>query len=142
MQTTSTFLSLRESPSRKRCHPLFLALSEGLRLELAPRGIGVSLLCPGHVHTKIMDSVRNLPELFPRPSEQTLNTIRSSKPFQMIQDRVLKGVDPQYVGELVREGIENDWAYNFTDIEFEPMVAARFAAIKASFDQIREREPR
>ena len=119
-----------------------VALSEGLRLELAPRGIGVSVLCPGFVRTKIMDSLRNLPERFPRPSEQTLNAIRSSERFQMIQDRVLKGVDPQYVGQLVREGIENDWAYIFTDIEFEPMVAARFAAIKASFDQIRERQPR
>lgn len=119
-----------------------VALSEGLRPELAPRGIGVSVLCPGFVRTKIMDSVRNLPERFPRPSEQTLNTARSSKVFQMIQDRVLKGVDPLYVGELVREGIENDWAYIFTDIEFEPVVAARFAAIKASFDQIRDREPR
>jgi len=89
-----------------------------------------------------MDSMRNLPERFPRPNEQTLNSIRASKPFQMIQDRVLRGVDPQYVGELVREGIEKDWAYIFTDAEFEPMIAARFAAIKASFDQIRERQPR
>ncbi len=119
-----------------------VALSEGLRLELAPRGIGVSVLCPGFVRTKITDSVRNLPERFPRPSEQTLNAARSSKVFQMIQDRVLKGVDPQYVGQLVREGIENDWAYIFTDTEFEPMVATRFAAIKASFDQIRDRQPR
>lgn len=119
-----------------------VALSEGLRLELAPRGIGVSVLCPGFVRTKITDSVRNLPERFPRPSEQTLNAARSSKVFQMIQDCVLKGVDPQYVGQLVREGIENDWAYIFTDTEFEPMVATRFAAIKASFDQIRDRQPR
>ena len=119
-----------------------VALSEGLRLELAPRGIGVSVLCPAFVRTNIMHSLRNLPERFPRPSEQTLNTIRSSKPYRMIQDRVAKGADPEYVGELVREGIENDWAYIFTDIEFEPMVAARFAAIKASFDKIRERQPR
>jgi NAD(P)-dependent dehydrogenase (short-subunit alcohol dehydrogenase family) len=42
-----------------------VALSEGLRLELAPRGIGVSVLCPGYVRTKIMDSVRNLPKRFP-----------------------------------------------------------------------------
>jgi NAD(P)-dependent dehydrogenase (short-subunit alcohol dehydrogenase family) len=119
-----------------------VALSEGLRLECAPRGIGVSVLCPGFVRTNIMDSLRTLPARFPRPSEQTLNTMRSSAPFQMIRDRVLKGVDPQYVGELVREGIENDWPYIFTDNEFEPMVDARFAAIKAGFDRIRDRKPR
>ena len=59
----------------------------------------------------------------------------------MLQDRVSKGVDPRYVGELVREGIENDWPYIFTDAEFEPFVDARFAAIKAGFDQIRGRRP-
>jgi NAD(P)-dependent dehydrogenase (short-subunit alcohol dehydrogenase family) len=118
-----------------------VALSEGLRLELAPRGIGVSVLCPGFVHTNIMDSLRNLPARFPRPSEQTVNAIRSSTPFQMVRDRVLKGLDPQYVGELVREAIENDWPYIFTDNEFEPLVDARFAAIKAGFDRIRNRKP-
>jgi len=118
-----------------------VALSEGLRVELAPRGIGVSVLCPGFVRTQIMTSLRNMPGRFERPSEEALNAIRSSKPFQMIQDRVSKGVDPLYVGELVREGIENDWPYIFTDTEFEPMVDARFAAIKAGFDRIRSRQP-
>ena len=46
-----------------------VALSEGLRLELAPRGIGVSVLCPGFVRTNIMDSLRNLPARFPRLPE-------------------------------------------------------------------------
>jgi NAD(P)-dependent dehydrogenase (short-subunit alcohol dehydrogenase family) len=41
-----------------------VALSEGLRRELAPRGIGVSVLCPGFVRTQIMNSRRNLPERF------------------------------------------------------------------------------
>ena len=31
-----------------------VALSEGLRFELAPRGIGVSVLCPGFVRTQII----------------------------------------------------------------------------------------
>jgi NAD(P)-dependent dehydrogenase (short-subunit alcohol dehydrogenase family) len=118
-----------------------VALSEGLRLELAPRGIGVSVLCPGFVRTNIMESLRNLPARFPRPSENILNAIRSTEQFQMGRDRVLKGIDPRYVGELVREGIENDWPYIFTDNEFEPFVDARFAAIKAGFDRIRDRKP-
>jgi NAD(P)-dependent dehydrogenase (short-subunit alcohol dehydrogenase family) len=76
-----------------------VALSEGLRSTLAPRGIGVSVLCPGFIRTP-------------------------------------------YVGELVREGIENDWAYIFTDAEFESAIDMRFAAIKQSFDRIRTRTPR
>ena len=119
-----------------------VALSEGLREELAPRGIGVSVLCPGFIRTQIMDSLRNLPERFPRPSDERLAAMRSSDMFKFIQERVSHGIDPLYVGELVREGIENDWPYIFTDVEFEPLIEARFAAIKQGFDRIRGREPR
>ena len=59
-----------------------------------------------------------------------------------ISERVSKGIDPLYVGELVREGIENDWPYIFTDTEFEPLIDDRFAAIKMGFDRIRGRQPR
>jgi len=119
-----------------------VALSEGLRDELAQRGIGVSVLCPGFVRTQIMDSLRNLPERFDRPSEDRLAAMRSSDMFKWVQERVSHGIDPFYVGELVREGIENDWPYIFTDVEFEPLIEGRFAAIKQGFDRIRGREPR
>jgi len=68
--------------------------------------------------------------------------MRSSDMFKFIEERVSHGIDPAYVGELVREGIENDWPYIFTDLEFEPLVEARFSAIKHGFDRIRERQPR
>ena len=118
-----------------------VALSEGLRDDLAARGIGVSVLCPGFIRTQIVNSVRNLPERFDRPSEASLAAMRSSEMFKFFQDRVSHGIDPSYVGELVREGIEDDWPYIFTDLEFEPLVDARFAAIKQGFDRIRGREP-
>ncbi len=60
----------------------------------------------------------------------------------MVQTRIQGGLDPLYVGELVREGIENDWPYIFTDTEFEPAIEARFRDIKAGFDRIRGRTPR
>jgi len=114
-----------------------VALSEGLRAELAPRGIGVSVLCPGFIRTQIVNSVRNLPDRFAAPTPDAplpawLNGIR---------ERVEAGIDPTYVGELVREGIEGDWPYIFTDNEFEPYVDGRFAVIKAGFDRIRGRTP-
>ena len=120
-----------------------VALSEGLRLELSHRGIGVSVLCPGFIRTNIVDSRRNLPERFagrvgggPPPSGPIADAVRH------IRERVAQGIDPAYVGELVREAVENDWPYIFTDTEFEPFVEMRFAAIKQGFDRIRGRTPR
>ena len=57
---------IRWRHSIQRIQIRVVALSEGLRGELAPRGIGVSVLCPGFVRTQIMDSSRNLPERFGR----------------------------------------------------------------------------
>jgi len=119
-----------------------VALSEGLRAQLAPRGIGVSVLCPGFIRTQIMSSRRNEPARFEPLSDEAQALMRSSQMYQMVRDRVASGIDPLYVGELVREGVENDWPYIFTDTEFEPFVEARFAAIKQGFDRIRGRTPR
>src|SRR5260370_12737445 len=41
-----------------------VALSEGLRLELVPPGIGVSVLCPRFIRTPSVDSGPNLPERY------------------------------------------------------------------------------
>jgi hypothetical protein len=60
----------------------------------------------------------------------------------MLRERISQGIEPNYVGELVREGVEKDLPYIFTDLEFEPMIEARFAAIKQGFDHIRERNPK
>jgi NAD(P)-dependent dehydrogenase (short-subunit alcohol dehydrogenase family) len=119
-----------------------VAISEGLRAELAPRGVGVSVLCPGFVRTQIMTSRRNEPARFERLSDDVLAKLQASETFQLVRSRVESGIDPMYVGELVREGVENDWPYIFTDAEFEPIIEARFAAIKQGFDRIRGREPR
>ena len=117
-----------------------VALSEGLRRELKPRGIGVSVLCPGLVRTRIVESDRNLPARFegavgpPPPG--------SEAGLEILRGLVEKGIDPAYVGELVREGVEGDWPYIFTDLDLEPQVEARFAAVRQGFDRIRGRAPR
>ena len=117
-----------------------VALSEGLRNELAPRGIGVSVLCPGFIRTSIMGSFRHRPERFAEASAAAAPAIGEA-PASAASARIEAGIDPFYVGDLVREGIEGDWPYIFTDNEFEGAVDARFAAIKAGFDRIRGRTP-
>ena len=120
-----------------------VALSEGLRAELAPRGIGVSVLCPGIIRTKILESGRNLPDRFDANLQELFNPgNRDPEQAAAFRQRVETGIDPLYVGELVREGIEKNWDYILTDMEFEPVITARFDAIKAAYDRIRGREPR
>ncbi|MEL6829666.1 MAG: short-chain dehydrogenase, partial [Pseudomonadota bacterium] len=119
--------------------------SEGLRAELAPRNIGVSVLCPGIIRTQIMDSDRNRPERY--GTEQiTLDLSGDADDrdqfLKEFRARIEAGIDPDYVGELVREGIEDNWDYIFTDTEFEPIIDMRFQAIKAAFDRIRDRDPK
>ena len=71
-----------------------VALSEGLRHELGPRGIGVSVLCPGFIRTNIMSSQRNLPERFAgvRGALPLGDAVRE-RMNQMVE-RVSRGIDP------------------------------------------------
>ncbi len=116
-----------------------VSLSEGLRGQLAPRGIGVSVLCPGVIHTNILTSARNRPDRFGAEPEKAKGVVDFGRGTAA---RIETGIDPFYVGELVREGIESNWPYIFTDAEFEPLIDARFAKIKEGFDRIRQRTPR
>src|SRR5215467_1120758 len=83
-----------------------VALSEGLRVTLAPRAIGVSVLCPGFIRTNIMTSQRNLPKRLAGALPSSWPTDGPQAEFaKMVVSRVAGGIDPLYVGELVREGI-------------------------------------
>ena len=115
-----------------------VALSEGVRQELAPRGIGVSVLCPGFINTNIFD---NLGKWVAEQRGAPLTEGAAAGALDAVRQRLAAGIDPNYVGELVREGIEGDWPYIFTDAEFEPLIERRFAAIKEGFDRIRDRVP-
>jgi NAD(P)-dependent dehydrogenase (short-subunit alcohol dehydrogenase family) len=119
-----------------------VGLSECLRPTLAPRGIGVSVLCPGVIRTQIMTSRRNLPKRFGGAIESPPTEGPVAEFIKALRERISTGIDPLYVGELVREAIENDWPYIFTDTEHEQYIDARFAAIKQGFDRIRGRKPR
>ncbi|MFN4023821.1 MAG: SDR family NAD(P)-dependent oxidoreductase [Hyphomonas sp.] len=119
-----------------------VALSEGLRPKLAPKGIGVSVLCPGFIRTRILDSARNIPDRFAGKIPGDEADVVQSEALQDVEAAIAGGIDPLYVGELVREAIENDWPHIFTDLQFEPLIEARFAMVREGFDRIRGRVPR
>jgi NAD(P)-dependent dehydrogenase (short-subunit alcohol dehydrogenase family) len=117
-----------------------VALSEAARPELAAEGIGVSVLCPGFIRTGIMESTRrqlaeHVGEVRTAPMDEGTAAI-----VAMVQSRIAGGLDPLYVGQLVREGIEADELYIFTDDEFEPMFDQRVQGIKQAFARIRARK--
>lgn len=119
-----------------------VALSEDLRPKLAARGIGVSVLCPGVIRTNIVDSGRNIPSRFAGQIQTVPVEGPGTEVLKAVTEAIAAGIDPLYVGELVREAIEGDWPHIFTDLQFEPYIDARFAAIKEGFDRIRDRVPR
>ena len=113
-----------------------VAISEALREELSPRGIGVSVLCPGPIKTRIMDWYETCLNATIPPSPIHGPKARYGNGLQGLRERVSQGIDPFYVGELVREGIEDDWPYIFVDPNDEPRVEKRFSAIKHGFDRV------
>jgi NAD(P)-dependent dehydrogenase (short-subunit alcohol dehydrogenase family) len=119
-----------------------VALSEDLRPKLAARGIGVSVLCPGVIRTNIVSSTRNIPDRFAGQVPTAPTEGPGTEILKAVTEAIASGIDPLYVGELVREAIEGDWPHIFTDLQFEPHIDARFATIKQGFDRIRDRKPR
>ena len=119
-----------------------VALSEDLRPKLAARGIGVSVLCPGVIRTNIVSSGRNIPDRFAGQIQTVPTEGPGTEILKAVTEAIASGIDPLYVGELVREAIEGDWPHIFTDLQFEPHIEARFATIKEGFDRIRGRTPR
>jgi NAD(P)-dependent dehydrogenase (short-subunit alcohol dehydrogenase family) len=116
-----------------------VALMEGLRVELAQKGIGVSVLCPGLVATRIIDAARNLPERLSAAARTQPLDPATEAGLAEFRRLLAAGADPDFVGELVREAIEGDWPYIFTDASFERAVEARFSRIREGFDRVRGR---
>jgi NAD(P)-dependent dehydrogenase (short-subunit alcohol dehydrogenase family) len=104
-----------------------VAMSEGWRAQLAEKGIGVSVLCPGFVRTEIGTGHRNRPG-GPRPSA-------SPERDAMLGQLIDGGMDPGMVAARVLEAIRDDELYVFTHPELKAALAARFDAILAAVDR-------
>jgi NAD(P)-dependent dehydrogenase (short-subunit alcohol dehydrogenase family) len=104
-----------------------VALTEGWRIQLAPRGIGVSVLCPGFVRTRIGTGHRNRPG-GPRPSADP-------ERVAVLNQLLNAGMDPEMLAARVLEGIRNDELYIFTHPELKGAIEARFNGILDAFDR-------
>jgi short-subunit dehydrogenase len=93
-------------------------------MEGAGANISCSVLCPGNVNTGIVHSQRNRQEAFGEAIE--INP--------MIAKAIEDGLDPLWVGRMVRQAVIDDELYIFTHPETREPVEARFGAIRAGFD--------
>ena len=105
-----------------------VALSEVLREELAPEGIGVSVLCPGGVRTRIHEAGRNRPAVLGGPDAGAARGALTDAAMET-------GMDPLAVGERVLRAIRANELYVLTHPEFRAAFAARAEAILAAYDR-------
>jgi NAD(P)-dependent dehydrogenase (short-subunit alcohol dehydrogenase family) len=111
-----------------------VAMSEGLALELKPSGIGVTVLCPGWVRTRIGESGRNRPARY-GPAQIPDPASPAGLLIAHIAERLQAGLEPSQVAERVLAAIAADQLYVFTHPEMRGEVDDRFAAIQAALDQ-------
>jgi NAD(P)-dependent dehydrogenase (short-subunit alcohol dehydrogenase family) len=111
-----------------------VGMSEGLATQLKPLGIGVSVLCPGFVRTRIGESGRNRPERY--GATQTPDPASPAGALVAQIAKLLKsGLDPSDVAARVLTAIRGDELYVFTHPEMRREVEERFAAILAALDK-------
>jgi len=111
-----------------------VAMSEGLAMQLKPLGIGVTVLCPGFVRTRISGSGRNRPELYgpvraPDPASAAGRLAAESARLQAA------GLDPAEIATQTLAAIREDELYVFTHPEMHDEVKQRFATIVAAMDK-------
>ncbi len=104
-----------------------VAMSEGWAAQLAPQNIGVSILCPGFVKTRIHESRRNRSEDYGAERAPDFDSSLTSP--------VLTGIPTEPVAERVLEGVVDNDLYIFTHPEMRAAVEMRFARIMEAFDK-------
>lgn len=107
-----------------------VALIEGLRRDFRGSRIGASVLCPAAVNTNIYDHERMRPVTFQHSGlardEEALEGMEA-----FAKQILALGRDPLDVGRMVRDGIESDEPYIFTDRNVRPTLASRRDALVA-----------
>ena len=103
-----------------------VGLSESLRLSLEPFKIGVSVLCPGPVNTKILSNSNDT-----RPSSSA--TVEETKMWEAAITRanafLAAGAEPDEVGEMVLAAVKTDRLYIHTDRVMAGLIEARAKAL-------------
>jgi NAD(P)-dependent dehydrogenase (short-subunit alcohol dehydrogenase family) len=108
-----------------------VGMTEALRAELAPLGIGATVLCPGPVATDIIERTRKMQ---PRRDEGPERDAAVAHTGRMT-NWLARGVSPDAVGEMVLDAVLNDRVYIHTDRVMFAGIEARTNALLAAMPQ-------
>ena len=113
-----------------------LGISDSLRLDLLPYGIGVSALCPGGVNTNISQTLGRLSSTDPKDLDADVGAYIAS-----IDASMSTAIEPDRVADLVIRGVRENQPYIMTAPGQKPSVAQRCEAILAAHDRARAIDP-
>src|ERR1700760_2084912 len=112
-----------------------VGLSKVLAAELAETPIGVSVLCPSWVKTRMLDNGRNRPAQFAGPIKldtDGTNAERNARYAKALES----GLDPAHVAQLVIGAIETRRLFVFTHTETRAAVERGYAQMLEGFDAL------
>ncbi len=109
-----------------------VGFSEHLRRDLAQHGIGVSVLCPGGVQTKILQSDRNRPADLGKSkvSREDVELMLGAGPIHPDEMQ-----PPEVIAAAALEGIRANDAFIVTHAHYRAAVEARHAELMRAFDK-------
>ena len=111
-----------------------VGMSEALRADLADSGVGVSVLCPGMVRTRILESERNRPDALVGDSDEAEAAARAQS--EVMHMGMEAGIDPEEVGQIVVDGVRDDRFWLFTHPELKNAAVARGEEMLANFGEL------
>ena len=106
-----------------------VGISEALSTELEPQGIGVSILCPGWVASRISDSRRNWPNDYGTPPPR-------GPLAERFAELVRNGMAPSDVAPLVLKAVQNNELYIFTHPDMRPWLEKRVDRFLATYRKL------
>ena len=110
-----------------------VGLSEALRLDLEPHGIGVSVLCPGMVRTGILESERTRPAALEVTDAEAKAAAEAHS--NVMNLAMNAGIEASEVAELVVAGIRENQLYLFPHPELKASVETRAETMLDAFGE-------
>jgi NAD(P)-dependent dehydrogenase (short-subunit alcohol dehydrogenase family) len=104
-----------------------VGLAAAMRGELAGSGVGVSVLCPGLINTRIFESERNRPAGMDDPSDDN----PTSKAYR---DMITHGAPPAQVAEVVYQAVLDNQFFVFPTRDLDALIEARLADVRQGME--------